>query len=269
MGVRFERSSVIAGVFGVLALVAGCDVNPGAAGPSGWQQMVSPEAPGGAIPVVDPGAIRYACGRFPFGQEILAVVRHDEDADTDFARALRKRLAADDIDSNMLPDTGWTLVGQDAQGAEFATMTGTELMTAGVGRVIGPAQEPFAVDGWVVDGWGGCLPERVLAAGLGSADWVLAPGQSIGPATTTFDALVTERDCASGQSSEGRIVGPDILAAGDQVLVTFAVRPLGGMSQTCQGNPATRITVTLPEPLGTRTLLDGSTLPPREPVAEP
>jgi len=29
------------------------------------------------------------------------------------------------------------------------------------------------------------------------------------------------------------------------------------------------VTVTLPEPLGTRTLLDGSTLPPREPVAQP
>ena len=142
-------------------------------------------------------------------------------------------------------------------------------MTATVGRVIGPAQEPFAVDGWVVDGWGGCTPQRVLAAGLGNAEWTLAPGQAIGPATSRFEALVTETACASGQSSEGRIAGPDVVVAGDAVLVTFAVREPGGNTQTCQGSPATRVTVTLREPLGSRTLLDGSTLPPREPVEEP
>jgi hypothetical protein len=110
---------------------------------------------------------------------------------------------------------------------------------------------------------------RVLPEGLGEATWDLAAGQSIGPETTTFEALVTERDCASGQPSEGRIVGPNVLPIEGQVLVTFAVRPLGGDVQTCQGNPATRATVTLPEPLGDRRLLDGSTLPPREPVPEP
>jgi hypothetical protein len=270
MRIRLARVAVATGVIAVFGCAGGCGGQPtGSGSPAAEQGVVTPEPPGGAIPVVDPGAIRYTCGRLQFGAEILTVVRHDETGANPFAAALRKRLDADDIDSNMLPGTGWTLVGQDAQGAEFVTSTGTGLMTASVGRVIGPAQEPFAVDGWVVDGWGGCQPERVLAAGLGNAEWALAPGQRVGPGTTTFDALVTERDCASGQSSEGRVVGPDIVAAGDQVLVTFAVRALGGGAQTCQGNPATRVTVTLPEPLGSRTLLDGSTLPPREPVAEP
>ena len=36
------------------------------------------------------------------------------------------------------------------------------------------------MDGWAVDGWGGCTPQRVLAAGLGNAEWTLAPGQAIG-----------------------------------------------------------------------------------------
>lgn len=244
MGMWFVRVAIVAGV---LALTAGC----GAAD--------------------DPGEIRYTCGRFPFGQEVLAGVRNDETAATPFAAALRMQVARQDMDINRLPDTGWTLTGQDAAGAEFVTSTGPELMAATVGRVLGPAQEPFAVDGWVVDGWGGCQPQRVLAAGLGNAEWTIAPGQAIGPATTRFEALVMETACASGQSSEGRIVGPEVVAAGDAVLVTFAVREPANnnLTQTCQGNPATRVTVTLPEPLGTRTLLDGSTLPAREPVEEP
>ena len=244
MGMRHVRVALAAGVF---ALAAGC----GAAD--------------------DPGAIRYACGRFPFGQEVLTVARNDETAATPFAAALRKHVARQDVDIDGLPDTGWTLTGQDAAGAEFVASAGPGLMTATVGRVIGPAQEPFAVDGWVVDSWGGCQPQRVLAAGLNNAEWAIAPGQAIDPATTRFEALVTETACASGQSSEGRIVGPDVVAAGDAVLVTFAVREPSdnNLTRTCQGNPATRVTVTLPEPLGSRTLLDGSTLPPRAPVAEP
>ena len=266
IGMRVARLVVVGG----LALAAGCGGSvTGPASPVGVGPDPTTGGPDGPIPAVDPGAIRYTCGRFPFGQEILTVVRNDETAATPFAAALRKHVARQDMDINWLPDTGWTLTGQDATGAEFVTSTGSGLMTATVGRVIGPAQEPFAVDGWVVDGWGGCTPQRVLGAGLGSAEWTIAPGQTIEPATTTFDALVTETACASGQSSEGRIVGPDVVEADDAVLVTFAVREPGGNAQTCQSNPATRVTVTLPEPLGNRTLLDGSTLPPREPVEEP
>jgi hypothetical protein len=110
---------------------------------------------------------------------------------------------------------------------------------------------------------------RVLPPGLGSATWVMADPGAIGRDTVVFDALVTERDCASGRPSVGRVVGPDILDLADAVLVTFAVRPLPGGVQTCQGNPATRITVSLPSPLGDRQLLDASTLPPREPLPEP
>jgi hypothetical protein len=268
MGMGLVRAALAAGV---LVLAAGCGgPATGSGSPAGGGPDPTTDGQGGAIPVVDPGAIKYACGRFAFGQDILNVPRNDETAATPFAAALRKHVARQEMDINWLPDTGWTLTGQDAEGAEFVTSTGSELFSVTVGRVIGPAQEPFAVDGWAVDGWGGCTPQRVLAAGLANAEWTLAPGQAIGPTTTQFDALVTERACASGQTSEGRIVGPDMAAIGDAVLVTFAVRePDGRFTQTCQSNPATRVTVTLPEPLLGRALLDGSTLPPRAPVAEP
>jgi hypothetical protein len=97
-----------------------------------------------------------------------------------------------------------------------------------------------------------------------TATWTFAPGQEIGPDTTEFVAMVTERNCASGQSSEGRIVGPMVDAHNDRVVVTFEVRPLGG-EQTCPGNPPTAVTVRLGEAPGPRPLLDGGREPPSEP----
>jgi hypothetical protein len=99
----------------------------------------------------------------------------------------------------------------------------------------------------------------------GPATWSLPPDQAVGPETVAFTALVTEVDCASGQTSEGRVVGPEITYGPNDVVVTFAVRPLPGDAQACPGNPATPVDVTLSEPLGDRVLIDGGADPPREP----
>jgi hypothetical protein len=97
----------------------------------------------------------------------------------------------------------------------------------------------------------------------GDARWALLPDAGIGPETAEFTALVTEVACASGQSSEGRIVGPEISYTDESVTITFAVRGIG--EANCPSNPPTPVVVTLEEPLGDRTLLDGGTDPPREP----
>jgi hypothetical protein len=102
--------------------------------------------------------------------------------------------------------------------------------------------------------------------GEGQATWALPQDETIGPDTTSFTAFVTERACASGRSSEGRIVGPMIEYRADAVVVTFRVRGLGGV-QSCPGNPATPVTVRLEEALGARTLLDGGLGQPTEPSA--
>jgi hypothetical protein len=102
----------------------------------------------------------------------------------------------------------------------------------------------------------------------GEARWGLAGDADIGPHTIEFVAMVVESGCASGRSSEGRIVGPDIAYTDESVTVTFAVRQLGG-SQDCRGNPPTPVAVRLSEPLGDRALLDGGTDPPREPPVCP
>lgn len=98
----------------------------------------------------------------------------------------------------------------------------------------------------------------------GPATWTFAPGQEIGPDTTEFVAMVTERACASGQSSEDRIATQGIDYTADAIVVTFEVRALTG-AQACPGNPPSRVTVRLDEPLGNRRLLDGGREPPAEP----
>ena len=111
---------------------------------------------------------------------------------------------------------------------------------------------------------GGCDPFEAAVRGPQPARWALAPGEEISAETTEFVALVTEIGCASGQSSAGRLVGPDIEVTDDAVIVEFRVRPLGGF-QNCPSNPATPVAVQLDQPLGDRQLLDGGSDPPREP----
>lgn len=96
------------------------------------------------------------------------------------------------------------------------------------------------------------------------ATWTFAPDQIIGPETTEFVAMVTERNCAGGQSSEGRVIGPMVDVSDDRVVVTFEVRPLEE-AQDCPGNPPTAVTVRLREALGDRLILDGGREPPAEP----
>ena len=247
------RNPLVA-IVAVLAIVAACG---GQASPPS-----DPTAPASIQPV-DAAALRYTChGWFPFGAELVERSGTDEQVDDPLAAALRAHLAKADMEIDLLPDVGWTLTGRDATRAEFVAAGGDAgLMSVSLA---------VAGDGtWSVTGWGNCQPMRVLPDGLGEASWDLAPGQSIGPETTTFEAWVTERACASGRPSDGRVVGPDILALEGRVVVTFAVRPLGAGVQTCPSNPATTVTVVLPERLGERLLLDGSTLPPRAPLPEP
>jgi hypothetical protein len=109
----------------------------------------------------------------------------------------------------------------------------------------------------------GCSVGAPIADG-GSATWALDPEDRIGPQTVELTAWVTERACASGRSSEGRIIGPDVRMDDETVVVTFRVRPQPG-AQDCQGNPPTPVVVRLTEPLGERRLIDGGREPPREP----
>ena len=98
---------------------------------------------------------------------------------------------------------------------------------------------------------GGCLGgDRAVAS------WELAPGQSLGPESTTFTALVTRVSCNNGVT--GSVNEPGLGIGDDAVVVTFTVSPGRPESASCPGNDAVPYVVTLPEPLGTRSLVDGA-----------
>ena len=223
---------------------------------SGSSPSGSIASPGSSL---QPDLLRYACGRFPFGPEILARGPGTAELDPNpAAAALRTHLARSEPDVDFLPDSGWILAGMDGSGAEFVTVGG-DLGMKTVTVENGPG-------GWAVTGWGDCQPRIVLAEGLGPAEWWFDLAKPLpGPETQVFDALVTEMSCASGRTADGRIVGPAIIATEEVVLVMFAVRPLPG-AQNCPSNPSTRVTVDLGEPLGERALLDGGRLPPGDPT---
>lgn len=101
-------------------------------------------------------------------------------------------------------------------------------------------------------------------ARVGPASWWLNPrAPAPTAASTTIQALVHEQGCASGKSPEGRVEPPVIEPADAAVTITFEIRRMPG-TQDCQGNPSFGVTIKLPEPLGTRAILDGGETPSRD-----
>ena len=102
-----------------------------------------------------------------------------------------------------------------------------------------------------------------------AATWWVAPtGPKLTPTTTAIAAILVEGACASGRSPQGRVQAPVIAYGAEAITVTIAVIPLPG-AQDCQGNPEFPTTILLTEPLGTRTLLDGGSTPPRDATTTP
>lgn len=128
-------------------------------------------------------------------------------------------------------------------------------------------------DGFFVTVLAGTLPDDLRAAALDAvpdgalviedlvwegtpepATWGLAPGEVVGPETTSFDVLIRENSCSSGRSAEGRIAPPMIDYGENTVDIAFIVYALPG-GQTCPGPPPTTYSVTLHEQLGDRELM--------------
>ena len=110
-----------------------------------------------------------------------------------------------------------------------------------------------------------------LTGDTGIAVWTVTPGQSLDAQSTEIDVLVPRVGCNSGVT--GQVVEPDVHFEGDRVIVSFTVQPGQPTAANCQGNAEVPYTLTLPEPLGNRQLVDGQCLndreTPRTSVCEP
>lgn len=125
-------------------------------------------------------------------------------------------------------------------------------------------------NGWIWSGSSGGMPcevARQLPAGMGEVTWTLDPEfANADPAATELHVLATEQACTGGSEMGERLLGPQVVETDDAVRIAFAAIPLSG-AQTCPGNPATRVTITLAAPLGTRVVRDGMTVGPLSELA--
>jgi hypothetical protein len=113
------------------------------------------------------------------------------------------------------------------------------------------------------------VPSNPVEARVGRAAWWLDPTADAPTAdSTAVSARVLEEACASGQPGADRVDPPTVDLSDTGVTVTLWIRHLAG-PQDCQGNEPFPFTIHLPEPLGGRTLFDGSESPPREAAKPP
>lgn len=121
---------------------------------------------------------------------------------------------------------------------------------------------------WNADAYGQCRLQPEIPDGVNLAVFRLAPDVELTPETTEVDLRVTETACNSGEDARGRIRVLDLVPTAESVTVLLGVVPRPG-DHECPGNPETPFTLVLPEPLGDRVLLDGSSVPARDPTACP
>ena len=128
----------------------------------------------------------------------------------------------------------------------------------------GPARDAMYLvlvpdgDGWHASSGGNCWH---LAPVLGSdASWVDVSADDVATDATELAVTVTERQCTGARDPLPHLHEPDFVVADDAITVYWTSNPPGAAE--CPSNPPTGTTLTLPEPLGDRELLDGSPWPP-------
>lgn len=107
----------------------------------------------------------------------------------------------------------------------------------------------------------GAVFSIVLVSACGGRDqalatWELGPSQTLGADSVSFMALVTRLGCHDGVT--GTVNEPDLRVTADEVVVTFTVSPGPPQEASCPGNDVVPYRVVLPEPLGSRSLVDGT-----------
>lgn len=156
-------------------------------------------------------------------------------------------------------DVEWRVLRQD-----------DDSLTIGLGRWTkqGPTGEGVYALGleregntWGVDGWGQCQQmSPVLKEGRSRVELT---DYRVDTASTRLTATVNERACASGRDPGRFLHEPFVVETASSVIIYWTSEPPTG-GQDCQGNPSVDRVVELKEPLGTRTVFDGPSYPPRQ-----
>lgn len=177
----------------------------------------------------------------------------------DPAAAVLRATVADTPD--YLPDSGWYRVADGPDGVMFVAR--------------GNAATPwFEVIVGAFDGvlqairMGQCHLGIAAPDGVTLARWWLDPaGPPVTLETTQVAILLREQACASGRPPEGRVLPPTVVMDPDAIRVVVGITITPGGAD-CPGNPSYATTLSVPEPIGGRRLLDASVYPPRPVTTE-
>jgi len=90
------------------------------------------------------------------------------------------------------------------------------------------------------------------------AVWDVGSQQQLSPGSTGFTAIVERTGCTGGE--QGTPEKPVIEVGPSTITITFRLGPHIA-SGTCQGTEGVPYRVRLPEPIGSRTLVDGACAP--------
>ena len=118
---------------------------------------------------------------------------------------------------------------------------------------------PDAAGGWQVLEEGECRLAVRLPQTMSYAEWRLDPKHPPTPGTLSVTLLATELACASGKAPGSRMQTPVVVETDTSVTITLLVRKQGNAD--CPSNPEVPVVAQLRAPLGSRSLLDGSTYP--------
>jgi len=151
-----------------------------------------------------------------------------------------------------MPAVGWRTV--------VTTETSLTFLAQGAATwwIVTVAADPAG--GWQASEYGECHLAARLEKSLAYAEWRLDPKHPPKPGGRTVTLLATEQACASGRPPGSRLLAPLVEETDAAVTVTLLVRRRGNAD--CQANPEFPVIVSLGKALGTRSLLDGSSVPP-------
>jgi hypothetical protein len=145
---------------------------------------------------------------------------------------------------------GWRELARTDDEALFARGRPPQLLTVAV-RLDRRGREWECVD------VGAARPLRATRDRIRASRWRIDPTHELEPAETVLRLLVTEQTFAGAQRASGRVLAPDLHAAEDELVLTMFVTPRPGF-QARTPNPETPVRIALPDPIGSRRLIDGA-----------
>jgi hypothetical protein len=233
-----------------------------ATAPTATSDVTAEPRPAATPLVIADPALPLSCGgeeRFPAGA--LGGVGQAE-LETDAPAAVLRSVIAEGGEPDIFPADGWHRVVSDLDTVVFVAL--------------GPGDPPWVMveatrgpDGWTAGGYGACDAQPVLPAGISMADFWLDPAAPApAPGSTTLNGVIVERACANGKPPTNRVRPPIVVYEEQAVTVTVTVSEIAGGAD-CPSNPPVPITIELSQPLGERTILDGSVFPPRDTSGPP